>query len=120
MSDPRSATSRPIAAPAAGGQEDWPAKAADAIEQAVATVRDRTTGPAITVARAIVYGLFATFAGLTVLVLGLVAAVRLLDAYLPDAVFGESHTWAAHLVLGVLLCIAALALWRARHRPREA
>ena len=37
---------------------DWPAQAADTIERAVQGVRDKTTGPAITVARWLVAGLF--------------------------------------------------------------
>ena len=36
---------------------DWPAQAATSIEQLVTTVRDRTTVPALTAARAVVYAL---------------------------------------------------------------
>jgi hypothetical protein len=43
-----------------------------------------------------------------------VAGIRVLDAYLPDSVFGESHTWAAEGILGVLLSLVGLALWSRR------
>ena len=55
MSDARPPTTRPAAAASAPSPDvdttDWPAQAADTIERAVQGVRDKTTGPAITVAR---------------------------------------------------------------------
>jgi|SRR5918995_2575052 hypothetical protein len=96
---------------------DWAAQAADTIERVVGSVRDRTTDPALTVARAVVYGTFAAFVGLAALVLGTIAAVRIVDSYLPDAVFGEDHTWAAYLVIGLVFVIAGAFLWTRRHAP---
>lgn len=99
-------------APSSG---DWAAQAADTIERAVGNVRDRTTGPAITVARAVVYGTFAALVGLAALVLATVGAVRLIDNYLPDAVFGEEHTWATYLIIGLVFVIAGVVLWARRY-----
>jgi len=98
------------------GQEDWPAQIADTIVNVVGTVRDKTTGPALTIARAVVYGTFAAIIGFVALVVLVIAGVRMLDNYLPDAVFGETHTWAAHLIIGLLLTFAGLVLWM-RRRP---
>jgi hypothetical protein len=119
----------PLPHPAASGPEattgaaastsDWPSQAADAIERTVGKVRGRTTGPAITVARAVVYGLFALIVGTAVAVLLAVALVRLLDVYLPDAVVGEEHAWAAHLVVGLLFCLAGMFLWSRRSARRD-
>jgi uncharacterized iron-regulated membrane protein len=92
---------------------------ADSIEGFVGAVRDKTTGPALTVARAVVYGTFAGVVALAAVVLFVIAAVRVLDVYLPAAVFGEDHTWLAHLLLGLLFTIAGLVLWLKR-RPRPA
>jgi hypothetical protein len=100
------------AAPSAGS--DWPTQAADTIERVVGSVRDKTTGPAITVARALVYGTFALLVGTAVAVLLAISAVRALDVYLPDAVFGEDHTWAAHLIVGAVFSIAGMAAWSQR------
>jgi hypothetical protein len=97
-------------------QDDWPAQIADTIVNVVGTVRDKTTGPALTVARAVVYGSFAAIIGCVALVVFVIAGVRLLDSYLPDAVFGETHTWAAHMIMGLVLTFAGLVLWM-RRRP---
>ena len=99
---------------------DWPVQAADAIERTVGAVRDRTTGPAITIARGIVYGTFALLVGTAAAVLLAIAAVRLLDVYLPDAVVGEDHTWVAHLVVGLAFTVAGLFLWSRRTRRDDA
>lgn len=99
--------------------DDWPAQAADTIERVVGSVRDKTTGPAITVARGLVYGTFAVFVGLMVAVLLAVAAVRALDAYLPDAVFGEDHVWAAHGIVGLLFALVGAILWSKRSAPER-
>ncbi len=100
-------------------ERDWPAQAADAIERAVGSVRDKTTGPALTVARGVVYGTFAILVGTACLVVFIIAAVRLLDSYLPDAVFGEDHMWAAYLILGLVFVVPGGVLWSRRHEPRE-
>lgn len=94
--------------------DDWPAQAADTIERVVGSVRDKTTGPAITVVRGLVYGTFALFVGLMVAVLLAVAAVRALDSYLPDAVFGEDHVWAAHGIVGLVFALLGAILWSKR------
>lgn len=101
-------------------QDDWPTQAADTIERVVGTVRDKTTGPALTISRGLVYGTFAAIVGVAALVLAVIVAVRLLDNYLPDAVFGETHTWAAHLIIGLVFTIAGLFAWSKRSaRPEE-
>jgi hypothetical protein len=96
---------------------DWAAQAADTIERAVVTVRDRTTGPALTAARAVVYGTFAALVGITALVLATIAAFRLIDNYLPDSVFGDEHTWAAYLIVGLVFVVAGAVLWVRRRGP---
>ena len=104
----------PVLPGSPSGSSDWPAQAADTIERVVGTVRDKTTGPAITAARWVVYGTFALVVGTVVAILLAVAGVRLLDVYLPDAWVGEDHTWAAHLIVGLLLSGAGLLLWSRR------
>jgi hypothetical protein len=99
--------------------EDWPAHVADSIVNVIGSVRDKTTGPALTIARAVVYGSFAAIVGCVALVVLVIAAVRFIDSYLPDAVFGETHTWAAHLIVGLVLTIAGLVLWIRRRPPVE-
>jgi LPXTG-motif cell wall-anchored protein len=98
---------------------DWPAQAADTIERAVGAVRDKTTAPALTVARAIAYGTFAVLVGTACLAVLIIGAVRALDVALPDSVFGEDHVWAAYLILGVVFVVAGGVLWRRRKSSGE-
>jgi hypothetical protein len=94
--------------PGIGG--DWPAQAADKIVDVVGQVRDRTTGPAITAARAMVYGVLAGILGGVCIVLLIIFLVRLLDTY----VVGENNTWLAHLIVGVLFSGIGAWLWSQR------
>ncbi|MEO7427847.1 MAG: hypothetical protein ABIY48_00540, partial [Acidimicrobiales bacterium] len=65
--DVGSSTTASPSAPSGSG--DWPAQAADTIERVVGSVRDKTTGPAITLARWVVYGTFALVVGSVLAVL---------------------------------------------------
>ena len=100
-------------------ERDWAAQAADTIERVVEQVRDKTTGPALTVARAIVYGAFGGIIAIACLVVLIIGAVRFVNTVLlPDSVFGVHHIWVAYLIVGLLLVIAGGVSW-ARRRPRE-
>ena len=112
----------PAASPAHAGPHtasDWPSQAADTIERVVGSVRDKTTGPAISVARWIVYGTFALVVGSVLAVLMAIASVRILDVYLPDAWVGADHTWAAHLLVGALFTLTGMVLWSRRSARTE-
>jgi hypothetical protein len=100
--------------------DDWPAQATDAIVSAVGVAHDKITGPVQTAARAIVYGTLAAILGVIVVVLVIVLSLRLLNNYLPDAVFGDDHMWVAYLLVGAAFVTGGLvALSRAR-RPLTA
>jgi uncharacterized BrkB/YihY/UPF0761 family membrane protein len=99
--------------------DDWPAQATDSIVKVVGTVQEKVTGPVTTIARGIVFGTFAAILGAVAFVLVIILAIRVVNNYLPDAVFGEDHVWAAYFIVGVLLCVAAFFLWLKRE-PNEA
>jgi len=99
--------------------DDWPAQATDSIVKVVGTVQQKVTGPVTTIARGIVFGTFALVLGAASFALVIILAVRVLNNYLPDAVFGENHVWAAYMIVGVLLCIIAIVLWTMR-QPKHA
>lgn len=105
--------------PRATRDADWPVQAADTIERVVGTVRSKTTGPAITIARGLVYGLLATIVGIAALVMLAIAAVRALDVYLPEAALGDHNTWAAHLIVGLVFSLAGMVAWSKRRAPAE-
>ena len=98
--------------------DDWPTQATDTIVKVVGTASDKVTGPVTTAARALVFGLFAAILGTAALVLVSILAIRVLNNYLPDSVFGEEHVWVAHLLVGALFSLLALLLW-AKRKPRE-
>ena len=97
--------------------DDWPTQATDAIVKVVGTAHDKVTGPVQTLARAIVFGLFASILGIGAITMLAILIGRLADNYLPDSVFGEQHMWAAHLILGLLFTAVGLILW-AKRKPQ--
>jgi MFS family permease len=99
--------------------DDWPAQATDSIVKVVGTVQEKVTGPVTKVARGIVFGTFAAILGGAAFALLIILAIRIVNNYLPDAVFGENHVWAAYFIVGALLCLAALWLWLKRE-PKQA
>jgi hypothetical protein len=105
----------PGTTPATASDGDWPAQAADTIERLVGNVRDKTTGPALTVARAVVYGTFAVVVGTALVILAIVGAVRLLNNYLPDAWVGDDHMWVSYLIIGLVLLVAGIICWSRRN-----
>jgi hypothetical protein len=109
---PRSIPSVGAASSLIGG--DWPAQAADAIVNAVETVRDRTTTPIMKIARGLVFGVFAGTIVVAIVVLATIGAVRLLDEVLPSGV------WLPYLILGVLFAVVGALLFRRRNAPDPA
>jgi vacuolar-type H+-ATPase subunit I/STV1 len=94
--------------PAAG---DWPAQAADLIVNTVGTVRDRTTGTILSIARITVFGLLAVVLGLVVVVLSLIGLIRLLDVILPSSV------WLPYLIVGSISLGGGILVFRRRIPP---
>lgn len=109
---PRSIPSVGAASSMIGG--DWPAQAADAIVNAVETVRDRTTTPIMKIARGLVFGVFAGTITLTIAVLAIIGIIRLLDEALPSGV------WLPYLILGVVFTVVGALLFRRRNAPAPA
>lgn len=94
---------------------EWPAQAADTIVRVVEQVRDKTTGPAITAARSVVYGLLAGLLGAVCVVMLAISLVRVIDSY----VVGEGNTWLAHLMVGTIFTLFGMWLWSRRRAPKE-
>jgi hypothetical protein len=89
---------------------DWTTQAADAIENAVSTVRDKTVVPARKATKAVVYGLLATFFVATAAIMALIALFRVLVV-----ITGE--VWAAYLIVGGIFVIGGAFCW-AKRAPR--
>ena len=99
-------------------RSDWTVQAADTIESVVGSVRSKTADPLVTVARGLVYGLLAAIVGTMALVLVAVAAVRVLDVYLPWHP-QDRRVWSADLIMGGVFVLAGMFLWSRRRRRTE-
>lgn len=93
---------------------DWPARAADAVEEVVTFAHDRVIRPLVIAARALVFGILVAAMALVLAVLLAIAVVRLVDSY----AFGH-RVWAAEALVGGLITIVGLLAWTLR-RPRDA
>ena len=93
---------------------DWTTDAVDALEQAVATVRDKTVVPAQKASRAVVFGLLVAF-------FVFVAAVMLMVATFCGLVVLVGDVWLAYLILGGIFVIVGAFCWSLRSRkPKDA
>lgn len=89
---------------------DWPRQATEQVVKVVDTVREKTTGPVLTAARGLVFGLLAAFAAFLFVVVLLIALVRGITE-LTDRV------WLTYVILGVPFTLGGLLMWRKR-KPR--
>jgi hypothetical protein len=97
--------------PGVNTDHDWPAQIADTAVRFIEQVRDKTTRPAITAARAVVFGLVALSIGAVAAFLFLIGTIRLVNGYLPGDV------WTTYLLLGGLFTVGGAILFSQR-KPR--
>jgi hypothetical protein len=88
-------------------KQDWTVQAADTVERVVGAVRDRTTVPLTTIARALVFGLLAAVLGTAAVVFLAIGLVRVVDVYT-----GDGRVWIAHGSIGGIFTLAGLFLMR--------
>ena len=86
---------------------DWTTQAADALEAAVAAIRERTVVPAQRATHAVVYGLLVAFFVITALVLLVVGAFR-------GLVILTGEAWIAYLIVGGMLVGGGAFCWSRR------
>jgi hypothetical protein len=103
---------------------DWPAQVTDAVVNVVDSVKDKTTGPATSAARGVVYGLLGAIVGTAALVIFLVLLFRGIDILVQlvlDAAGAEKagrSVWIAHTIMGLLFLVPGLMLWRRGSRAQ--
>jgi predicted lysophospholipase L1 biosynthesis ABC-type transport system permease subunit len=93
---------------------EWPVQAADTIVETIGKVRDKTTKPALTAARALVYGLLGAIVGTVAGVLALVLVVRLYENYVPG------NVWPLYAGLAVVMLVVGTILLKRATRPAAA
>lgn len=114
------ATTSPATTDTSSSEVDWEVRATQTIVDTVGKVRDQTAGRAVKVARVLLLVLFALSLGTLAVIITLIGAVRALNNYLPDSVFGETHTWAAHGIIGLVFVLAGAALLATKARRKDA
>jgi hypothetical protein len=101
---------------------DWPKQATQQIVTVVDSVRDATTGRALTAARFVVYGTVLALLGIPLLVFGLAMVMRLLEhALLKLAEWQQwrwltDPMWIVYLVFGSIFLFTGLYFWRSANR----
>ena len=114
MADPTSAAT-PAPPPTGEPAPDWTSQAADTVEAVVLAVKQKTTVPLTTIARAVVYGVVIATLGTAALVMLVIAAVRVLVVYVPvGTVHGHRRVWIVDVTLGLLFTLAGLYAWSKR------
>ena len=88
--------------------DDWGTQLAASFVDFIDTVKAKTTGPALILVRALVFGFLIFAVGVIALILFVVGLVRLINVYLPEEV------WATYLLLGTIFTGAGLFLWSKR------
>jgi uncharacterized membrane protein len=88
---------------------DWTTDAAEAIDNAVGIVRERTVEPVQAVARAVIYGLLAVLILLPAVTMLTIAVFRLLT------IAFDGHVWAAWSLLGGIFLGLGCLLWSKRN-----
>lgn len=103
--------------------DDWSEQAADTIVDFVGQVREKTTGPVITGARALVFGVLVLVLAVIALVgltIGLTRAMEVLVLQIADWAGAEmarsTAVWLSYLIMGGLFTLIGLVLWRVANR----
>ena len=83
-------------------------KATNTFVNLIDSVRNKTTGPILGLARACVYGVILTVSATITVIFLLIGLIRLVNIALPGSV------WSAYLALGVVFYIVGVLLWSRR------
>jgi hypothetical protein len=97
---------------------DWPKQATGTIVRVVDGVRDKTTGPVLSIAGWVVYGTVVALLAIPLLVLLLIGLFRLLEHILIKLgewrgwTFLVDPMWLVYLLCGATFTLMGLILWR--------
>jgi uncharacterized membrane protein len=94
---------------------NWATEVTDRIVTFIDQVRSQTTTKVVYAARAAVFGILGVMLGLFIVVLVLIAALRGLQSLLELATTWERAVYLSYLILGAILSIAGLVLFRLRN-----
>jgi hypothetical protein len=99
--------------PAPRQGDEWPDRAGDLLESTVSAVRTKTVDPLSKIAQVVVYALILAAAGVSLLLLLIVALVHVIDAYLPVHPHSRA-VWITYAGLGAIFVVAGVFFMRKR------
>jgi len=114
MADP---TETALPTVSSADSDDWPQQAAGMIVDTVGKVRDKTTGPILSISRWIVYGTLAALLGLLIFLLLFIAAIRGTTEVLQWLTGEQDIVWLTYALIGIPFVGAGLFLWSKRSSP---
>jgi hypothetical protein len=97
---------------------DWPKQATETIVTSVDWVRDRTTGPAVTAARVVVYGTVLGLLAIPLAVISLIFLMRISEHFLlwlgdhAGWTWLSDPMWIVYLFYGLVFVLGGAACWR--------
>jgi VIT1/CCC1 family predicted Fe2+/Mn2+ transporter len=89
-------------------------KALGAVDGVLDTVHDKVIRPIILAGRYIAYGLIILLAAIVIVVALLIGSIRFMNVY-----FFAHHIWLTDVVVGAVLFVTGLVVWRFRASPKD-
>jgi len=93
---------------------NWASDTTNKLVNVVTTVREQTTTRAVVATRAIVFGIIAAFLGVFILVISIVLVMRAIQELLDLAVTQAQAVYLSYFIVGGMLCLGGLLLFRKR------
>ena len=93
----------------------WASRTVDVIGRLASFVRDRTTRPAVTIVRALIFGSMAIVGAIFVVIVLVIGGIRALHSLLDIWWSRDTAVWASYLIIGGVFCVIGMLLMRRRH-----
>ena len=93
----------------------WASRTVDVIDRLVSFVRDRTTRPAVTIVRALIFGSMAIVGAIFVVIVLVIGGIRASHSLLDSWWSRDTAVWASYLIIGGVFCVIGMLLMRRRH-----
>jgi hypothetical protein len=94
---------------------NWASDTTDTLVRVIGTVREQTTTKAVFAARGLVFGIIAAFLGVFILVITIIGLMRAIQELLKLAVDPPQAVYLSYFIVGGMLCLAGLLLFKKRN-----
>lgn len=98
---------------------NWASETTDKLVSLIDNIRSKTTQKLVYAARGAVFGVIALMLGTFISIVGLVGLMRGLQALLELAVGWDRAVYLSYLIIGGILCIIGLLLFRKRNAAAD-